>query len=123
MVLYPSDNNYNKPGSNNPSLLTFDLQAEKQRIGDGTEEIRQELSAAWQKKYAQAQIFPNKLSSTNTELIEFILSFKSSKLFPLNSICKISFGTPFFNTIINSGIKLNAVEIMFAVPIFFANSM
>ncbi|HEX7586147.1 MAG TPA: hypothetical protein VF390_00745 [Patescibacteria group bacterium] len=78
MVFYPSENNPNQTGGNNPSLPAFDLQSEKQRIGEGTEEIRQELLAIWQKKYATAQIFPAKLSSANPELIEFLLAFKNT---------------------------------------------
>lgn len=78
MVFYPSENHSNKPGGSNPSLPAFDLRAEKQRIGEGTEEIRKELLVAWQKKYGKAQIFPAKLSAANPELVELLLSFQNT---------------------------------------------
>jgi|GEM_PF-2474862 len=81
MVFYPATNNQSNPGGSNPSLPTFDLQSEKLRIKEGRDEIRQELLAAWQKKYSKAQIFPSKLSAVNPELIDFLLSFKNTAFY------------------------------------------
>jgi len=78
MVFYPGENNPTKPGSSNPSLPTFDLQTEKRLAEEITSETKRELLEKWKKRYSKAQIFPSKLSSANTELIEFLLSFKNT---------------------------------------------
>lgn len=58
--------------------MDYDLQSEKQRIAEATEEIKKELSEKWQKHYTNAQIFPPSLSSINPELITLLLSFQNT---------------------------------------------
>ena len=83
MPIYPQQNNTLQ---NNPSPTDYDLQSEKQRIAEGTEEIKKELLEKWQERYANAQIFPNSLSSMNPELIKFLLSFQNTLFY--NDIAK-----------------------------------
>jgi len=73
MSVYPQQFN---DAQKTPSTMDYDLQAEKQRIADGTEEIKKELLEKWQQRYANAQIFPTALDGTNPELIKFLLSFQ-----------------------------------------------
>ncbi|KKR21838.1 MAG: hypothetical protein UT50_C0003G0019 [Candidatus Moranbacteria bacterium GW2011_GWA2_39_41] len=58
--------------------VEYDLESEKKRIAEGTEEIKKELLAKWQKAYAHAQIFPNSVVSMNPALIDFLLSFENT---------------------------------------------
>lgn len=73
MAVYPQQNNN---FSKSPAPLDYDLQSEKQRIAEATEEIKKELWEKWQKRYANAEIFPKTISSMNPNLIDFLLSFQ-----------------------------------------------
>ncbi len=75
MSVYPQQFN---AAQKTPSPMDYDLQAEKQRIAEGTEEIKKELLEKWQQRYAGAQIFPTALAGTNPELIKFLLSFQNT---------------------------------------------
>lgn len=83
MSIYPQQFNSN---SDTPSPMDYDLQDEKQRIAEGTEEIKKELLEKWQKRYANAQVFPDKLSSASREMIFFLLSFQNTLFY--NDIVK-----------------------------------
>lgn len=61
--------------------MGYDLQAEKQRIAEGTEAIKKELAENWKKQYAGAQIFPETLGKLNPEAIKALLSFKNTLLY------------------------------------------
>jgi hypothetical protein len=65
-------------GGNGFAFSSFDLQEEKKRIAEGTEEIKAELLAKWQKANAGAQIFPAKLASVNRGMADFLLSFENT---------------------------------------------
>lgn len=75
MAIYSQQNNYTQK---NPSPMNYDLVTEKQRIAEATEEIKKELLEKWRKRYANAQIFPDDISSTNLALIDFLLSFQNT---------------------------------------------
>jgi len=71
--------NYNENASGNkPDSLGYDLDWEKQRVTEGTEEIKKELLEKWQKRYAGAEIFPSAVSNINPDVINFLLSFKNT---------------------------------------------
>lgn len=74
-VIYPTRDYSDDFQENKPDSLDYDLQSEKQRITEGTEEIKRELLKKWQKQYANAPIFPDAISSVNPELVDFMLSF------------------------------------------------
>lgn len=63
------------------SSMGYDLQVEKKRINDGTEEVKNELIKIWNKQYAGAQIFPDALNKLNLEAIDILLSFKNTLLY------------------------------------------
>ena len=72
MTVYPQQNNAFLQKSATPD---YDLQSEKQRIAEGTEEIKKELFEKWQRQYANAQIFPAALSGINPALLDHMLAF------------------------------------------------
>lgn len=76
MPIYQNQTDYNQFNQNNASNQGYDLAAEKQRIADGTEEIKKELQEKWQRRYANAQIFPDTLSGMSQNLINFLLFFE-----------------------------------------------
>ena len=73
MAVYPQQNNSFLQKSATPD---YDLQSEKQRIAEATEEIKKELWEKWQKRYANAEIFPKTIGASNPSLIDFLLSFQ-----------------------------------------------
>ena len=85
--------NYNETDSENKrDSLGYDLDWEKQRVAEATEEIKKELLEKWQKRYAGAEIFPSAVSNINPAVINFLLSYKNTifyndlaKKFNLNS--------------------------------------
>ncbi len=83
MPIYPQQNNFQPK---NPAPLDYDLQSEKQRIAEATEEIKKELLEKWQRRYAGTQILPDKISGLNPELVNFLLSFRHTLFY--NSLAK-----------------------------------
>ncbi len=81
-IIFP-DKNYQ---NNNPQNTGYDLNAEKERIAQGTEEIKKELLEKWKERYAHAQIFPDTISTINLELINLLLSFQNTLFY--NDIAK-----------------------------------
>src|SRR5665647_2844953 len=77
----PEINFQSNNSQSNPVNMGYDLQAEKQRIAEGTEEIKKELTENWKKQYAGAQIFPDALNKLNSEAIDVLLSFKNTLLY------------------------------------------
>jgi NTP pyrophosphatase (non-canonical NTP hydrolase) len=65
----------------NSVALDYDLQAEKKRIAEGTEEIKKELLEKWKKQYKDAKIFPETLSKLNPEARDVLLAFKNTLLY------------------------------------------
>ena len=79
MTVIPNTKNYYEDEDRNkPDHFGYDLQEEKKRIAQATEEIKKELLEKWQEKYAGAQIFPNNLSNINSNLVDFLLSFDNT---------------------------------------------
>ncbi|MFA6383619.1 MAG: hypothetical protein WCX17_04330 [Parcubacteria group bacterium] len=75
MSVYPQQPNYSQKA---PSPMDYDLQSEKQRIAESTEEIKKELLEKWQKRYANAQIFPDAILPMSSTLRDFLLSFQNT---------------------------------------------
>jgi len=69
---------YQKQNLDDREEEAYDLETEKRRIAEGTEEIRKELLEKWQKRYANARIFPDKLQQMNSAVIDFLLSFENT---------------------------------------------
>ena len=77
-VIYPSQNYFEDENQNKPDLFDYDLGEEKKLIAEATKEIKKELLEKWKKRYANTPIFPDKLTRTNPELINFLLAFKNT---------------------------------------------
>jgi hypothetical protein len=77
-VIQNVKNYYDDENRNRPDNFGYDLAEEKKRIAEATEEIKKELLAKWQKRYAGAQIFPSSISGVNPNPIEFLLSFSNT---------------------------------------------
>lgn len=60
---------------NSAGGFNYDIEAEKERIRLGTEEIKKELQERFNKKYANAQIFPATIEAMHPEVRDFLLSF------------------------------------------------
>jgi len=78
-VIYPDEENFDyNIRSQRPDSSAYDLQEEKKQIAEATEEIKKELLAKWRKRYAGAEIFPQKLANINSESVDFLLAFKNT---------------------------------------------
>jgi len=68
---------------NNPQQSSgdYDLQAIKQRIAEGTIEIKKELLAKWQEQYAGTPLFPAVLSKADPVALDLLLAFKNTLLY------------------------------------------
>jgi|GEM_PF-5655705 len=64
-----------------PKKIEYDLEEEKKRIAEGTEEIKKELWEKWKKTYANAEIFPPAVSRLNSNVREVLLSFENTILY------------------------------------------
>ncbi len=73
MTIYPQQLNNS---TRNSFALDYDLQEEKRLIAKETEEIKKELLEKWNRRYKNAQIFPQAIESLNPLLVEFLLSFQ-----------------------------------------------
>ncbi|MFA5994412.1 MAG: hypothetical protein WC823_05635 [Parcubacteria group bacterium] len=81
MPTIPNKINYDQFRQSNASSSGYDLAVEKQRIAEGTEEIKKELMEKWQQRYVNAPIFPAAISGMSAELLNFLLSFQHTLLY------------------------------------------
>jgi hypothetical protein len=75
-MIQQQNKNYNDAYSD--SDQEYDLATEKKRIAEGTEEVKKELIEKWHQRYANAQIFPQRISGMSSGLISFLLSFQNT---------------------------------------------
>jgi hypothetical protein len=70
---------YNKPASaNQPDSIDYDLEEEKKIVAEETEKIKKELIDKWQRRYADAVVFPEKIKKIDPEITNFLLSFQTT---------------------------------------------
>lgn len=80
-IIYPTKDYYEDQPDKRPDSLAYDLEEEKALIAEATEEIKKELLAKWQQRYAGAEIFPPKVSSLNPELVQQLLNFSNTQVY------------------------------------------
>jgi hypothetical protein len=88
MTIYPPQN-YSP--DNDSNFAEYDLESQKKAIAEATEEIKKELLEKWERRYADAQIFPARLQSVNPNVLDFLLSFQNTLFYnQLSSQFKLS---------------------------------
>jgi len=83
MSIYPYQKNNDRDDQDNSE---YDLESEKRRIAEGTEEIKKELVVRWKEDYKNSLVFPDKFRSVSPQLIDFLLSYQNTLLY--NDIAK-----------------------------------
>lgn len=85
-IIYPTGKYEEDDRRNKPDQMAYNLAEEKALIAEATEEIKQELLAKWQKRYANAEIFPANLAKLNPELAQYLLAYANTETY--NRIAK-----------------------------------
>lgn len=60
---------------NRADAFGYDLAEEKKRIALGVEELKKEIKEEWEKKYANAEVFPARVAAMHPEVVDFLLGF------------------------------------------------
>lgn len=61
--------------------IGYNLEDEKKRIAEGTEEMKLELWEEWKKTYANSEVFPPAIASLNPQARDVLLSFENTLLY------------------------------------------